>query len=138
MNPAEIIAALGMRPHPEGGWYVETFRDAPNGGRGHSTAIYFLLESGQSSAWHRVKDAAEVWHFYAGAALLVSMCADGGKVSEHRLGTDILAGERPQLLVPAGWWQTARSTGDWTLVGCTVAPGFDFAQFEMAEPGWKP
>jgi predicted cupin superfamily sugar epimerase len=138
MTAAEIIAALGMRPHPEGGWYVETFRDAPKGGRGHSTAIYFLLEHGQVSAWHRVKDAAEVWHFYAGAALLVSMCAEEGKVSEHRLGTDILAGERPQLLVPAGWWQKARSAGDWTLVGCTVAPGFDFAQFEMAEPGWKP
>ena len=110
MTPAEIIAALGMRPHPEGGWYVETFRDAPHGGRGYSTAIYFLLERGQVSAWHRVKDAAEVWHFYAGAALLLSMCAEGGKSSEHRLGPDILAGERPQLLVPAGWWQTARST----------------------------
>lgn len=138
MTSAEIIAALGMRPHPEGGWYVETFRDAPSGGRGHSTAIYFLLERGQASAWHRVNDAAEVWHFYAGAAILISMCADGGEATEHRLGTDILAGERPQLLVPAGWWQTARSTGDWTLVGCTVAPGFDFAQFEMAEPGWEP
>jgi predicted cupin superfamily sugar epimerase len=138
MTPAEIIASLGMRPHPEGGWYVETFRDAPHGGRGHSTAIYFLLERGQVSAWHRVKDAAEVWHFYAGAALILSMYPEGGSVSEHRLGPDIPAGERPQLLVPAGWWQTARSTGDWTLVGCTVAPGFDFAQFEMAEPGWKP
>ncbi|KRA00324.1 cupin [Mesorhizobium sp. Root157] len=138
MTPAEIIAALGMRPHPEGGWYVETFRDAPYGGRGRSTAIYFLLERGQVSAWHRVKDAAEVWHFYAGASLILSMCADESKVSEHRLGPDILAGERPQLLVPAGWWQTARSAGDWTLVGCTVAPGFDFAQFEMAEPGREP
>jgi predicted cupin superfamily sugar epimerase len=138
MTPAEIITSLGMRPHPEGGWYVETFRDAPHGGRGHSTAIYFLLERDKVSAWHRVKDAAELWHFYAGAALLLSMCADGGKVSEHRLGPGILAGERPQLLVPAGWWQTARSTGDWTLVGCTVAPGFDFGQFEMAEPGWAP
>lgn len=138
MDPSAIIATLGLKPHLEGGWYAETFRDAADGGRGHSTAIYFLLEKGQASAWHRVKDAAEVWHFHAGAPLLLSLHQAGGAVSEHILGSAIPKGERPQLVVPAGWWQTARSLGDWTLVGCTVAPGFDFAQFELAEPGWEP
>ena len=131
MTPAEIVTTLGMQPHPEGGWYVETFRDAPDGGRGHSTAIYFLLERGQVSAWHRVRDAAEVWHFYDGAPLRLSMRQDGGAVIETVLGPDLGAGERPQAVVPANWWQMAESLGDWTLVGCTVAPGFDFAQFEL-------
>lgn len=135
---AEIVARLALKPHPEGGWYAETFRDAPEGGRGHSTAIYFLLERGQVSMWHRVRDAAEVWHFYAGAALALSTYRDGGNIAEHLLGPDLAAGERPQAVVPAGWWQTARSLGDWTLVGCTVAPGFDFARFELAEQGWQP
>lgn len=135
---ADIIAKLGLKPHPEGGWYAETFRDAPEGGRGHSTAIYFLLERGQVSHWHRVRDAAEVWHFYAGASLLLSLAEEGGSVSEMMLGPDLAAGERPQGIVPANWWQAAKSLGDWTLVGCTVAPGFDFAQFELAEPGWEP
>lgn len=139
MSAAEIIAALGMKRHPEGGWYAETFRDSAGGGeRGHSTAIYFLLERGDVSAWHRVKDAAEVWHFYAGAPIELAVHREGDGVSSCRLGPDILAGERPQHVVPAGWWQTAKSLGDWTLVGCTVAPGFDFAQFELAEPGWEP
>lgn len=138
MSAVEIIAALGMKPHPEGGWYVETFRDAPKGGRGHSTAIYFLLEHGQMSAWHRVKNAAEVWHFYAGAPLMLSVCADGKDVRSDRLGIDIAAGERPQAVVPANHWQSAESLGDWTLVGCTVAPGFDFAQFELSPAGWRP
>lgn len=144
MTAGGIIAALGMARHPEGGWYVETFRDnAPGhgkeaGGRGHSTAIYFLLERGDVSAWHRVKDAAEVWHFHAGAPLELRLCEEGGSVETASLGIDLAAGERPQIVVPAGWWQTARSMGDWTLVGCTVAPGFDFAQFELAESGWQP
>ncbi|MBZ9989489.1 cupin domain-containing protein [Mesorhizobium sp. BH1-1-5] len=138
-SAAEIIATLGLRPHPEGGWYAETFRDAAGGPRGHSTAIYFLLEQGQLSAWHRVKDAAEVWHFYAGAPLALSMHGEGaGAVIEQVLGAALAAGERPQIVVPAGWWQSARSLGEWTLVGCTVAPGFDFAAFELAEPGWQP
>lgn len=138
-SAAEIIATLGLRPHPEGGWYAETFRDAAGGPRGHSTAIYFLLEQGQLSAWHRVKDAAEVWHFYAGAPLALSMHGEGsGAVIEQVLGVTLAAGERPQIVVPAGWWQSARSLGEWTLVGCTVAPGFDFAAFELAEPGWQP
>jgi predicted cupin superfamily sugar epimerase len=138
MTPAAIVAALGMKPHPEGGWYVETFRDAPAGGRGHSTAIYFLLERGQVSAWHRVKDAAEVWHFHAGAPLALSIHEEGGPVTLHTLGPDLTAGERPQAVVPANWWQMATSLGDWTLVGCTVAPGFEFAGFEMAPKGWAP
>lgn len=138
MTPAAIVATLGMKPHPEGGWYVETFRDAPQGGRGHSTAIYFLLERGQVSAWHRVKDASEIWHHHAGAAIELSMYREGGDVSRHMLGIDLAAGERPQIVVPAGWWQTARSLGDWTLVGCTVAPGFDFSVFELAAPDWRP
>lgn len=133
MTADEVIALLGLEPHPEGGWYRQTFRDvAPPEGRGASTAIYFLLEAGQESRWHRV-DAAEVWHHYAGAPLKLTIGRAG-----HRLGPDLAAGERPQAVVPAGVWQTARSLGDWTLVGCTVAPGFEFAGFEMAPAGWAP
>ena len=138
MTAAEIIAALQMARHPEGGWYAETYRDNSNGGRGHSTAIYFLLERGDVSAWHRVKDAAEVWHFYAGAPLELRMTDEAEGTASLVLGVDLGAGQRPQAVVPANWWQTARSLGDWTLVGCTVAPGFDFQQFELAEPGWEP
>jgi predicted cupin superfamily sugar epimerase len=138
LDAATIIATLGMQRHPEGGWYAETFRDNPQGGRGHSTAIYFLLEAGDVSAWHRVIDAAEAWHFYAGAPLALSVYAEGGRVVEMILGPDLAKGERPQHVVPANCWQTARSLGDWTLVGCTVAPGFDFSSFELAPPGWEP
>ncbi|RST86196.1 cupin domain-containing protein [Aquibium carbonis] len=127
-----------MRPHPEGGWYVETFRDAGGGRRGHSTAIYFLLERGQVSHWHRVKDAVEIWHHHAGAPLELSLSADARAVERRTLGPDILSGQRPQGIVPANVWQSARSLGDWTLVGCTVAPGFAFCAFELAAPGWQP
>ena len=137
-SSAEIIATLGLKPHPEGGWYAETFRDGAGGPRGHSTAIYFLLEQHQVSAWHRVKDATEVWHFHAGAPLALAMWEDGSAIVEQVLGSDLAVGERPQIVVPAGCWQSARSLGEWTLVGCTVAPGFDFATFELAEPGWQP
>lgn len=135
MTAAEIIALLGLEPHPEGGWYRQTFRDANEDGAGRaaSTAIYFVLEAGQESRWHRVVDAAEVWHFHAGAPLLLTVGPE-----EHRLGVDLAAGERPQAVVPANVWQKARSLGDWTLVSCTVAPGFDFASFEMAPIGWEP
>lgn len=126
-----IIAALGLEPHPEGGWYAETFRDPKGGARGHSTAIYFLLKAGEESAWHRVRDAAEVWHHYAGAPLRLQVSKDLEEITTLMLGTDLGAGERPQHVVPAGQWQRAKSLGDWTLVGCTVAPGFDFAAFEM-------
>jgi uncharacterized protein len=138
LDPAAIIATLGMQRHPEGGWYAETFRDSPEGGRGHSTAIYFLLEAGDRSAWHRLRDAAELWHFYAGAPLELRLFTEGDGVTRFTLGPDLASGERPQCVVPANYWQTATSLGAWTLVGCTVAPGFDFASFELAEPGWEP
>jgi hypothetical protein len=135
---AEVIEALGLTRHPEGGWYIETFRDKAGGPRGHSTAIYYLLERGDRSHWHRVSDAVEIWHYHAGAPLELSIAEDGKAAETLRLGPDIRDGERPQGVVPANWWQSATSLGDWTLVGCTVAPGFDFAAFEMAAPGWQP
>ena len=138
MTADEIVKMLGMQRHPEGGWYVETLRDAEGGVRGHSTAIYYLLEAGDRSHWHRVRDAVEVWHFYAGSPLQLSIAEDGEAVIHITLGTDLAKGERPQAIVPADVWQAAQSTGDYTLVGCTVAPGFDFASFEMAPPGWEP
>ena len=138
MTPAEIIATLGMQRHPEGGWYAETFRDAAGGPRGHSTAIYYLLERGDRSHWHRVHDAAEVWHYYAGGPIRLSLSKDGLAMETHDLGPDLAAGERPQVIVPAGWWQSAEPVGAWTLAGCTVAPGFAFESFEMAPPGWAP
>jgi predicted cupin superfamily sugar epimerase len=135
---AEIIARLDLRPHPEGGHYRETFRDpaVDTGGRAASTAIYFLLARGERSHWHRI-DAVEVWHYYAGHALALHIADDAGRHA-LRLGPDLAAGEVPQAIVPAQAWQAAESTGDWTLVGCTVAPGFDFATFELAPKGWKP
>jgi uncharacterized protein len=138
MTAAEIVALLGLEPHPEGGWYRQTFADAPAaGGRAHSTAIYYLLEGGPAGRWHRV-DSAEVWHWYAGAPLTLTMSADGQTSTEATLGPDLTAGERPQIVIPPGDWQSARSLGKWTLVGCTVAPGFEFAHFEMAPQGWAP
>lgn len=138
MTAAEVVASLGLKPHPEGGWYAETFRDGGDG-RAASTAIYYLLERGQSSAWHRVKDAAEVWHHYAGAPLKLSLAPfEGGGPQELVLGSDLAAGQRPQAVCPAGCWQSAVSLGDWSLMGCTVAPGFDFASFELAPEGWAP
>ena len=138
-SAAEIIRLLDLKPHPEGGFYRETFRDPARSesGRAASTAIYFLLEAGQVSHWHRV-DAAEIWHFYAGAPLAISVSRTGEDLSRHVLGPDLLEGERPQFVAPAHWWQSAESLGPWTLVGCTVAPGFEFAHFELAPPGWAP
>jgi uncharacterized protein len=129
---------LGLAPHPEGGHYRETFRDAATDGSGRaaSTAIYFLLAAGEVSRWHRV-DAAEGWHWHAGASLVL-MIAEAGRRREVRLGTDLVGGERPQAMVPAGAWQQAASLGAWTLVGCTVAPGFEFAGFELAPLGFEP
>jgi predicted cupin superfamily sugar epimerase len=134
----DIIARLDLTPHPEGGHYRETFRDprSDDSGRSHSTAIYFLLARGERSHWHRI-DAVEVWHYYAGHALTLQIADDDGSRSV-RLGPDLAAGEVPQAVVPAHAWQAAESTGDWTLVGCTVAPGFDFATFELAPKGWEP
>ncbi|WP_157018754.1 cupin domain-containing protein [Mesorhizobium xinjiangense] len=138
MDARDIIAALGMQRHPEGGWYTETFRDPAGGERGHSTAIYFLLEAGDVSAWHRVRDAVEVWHYHAGAPLELAISEDGVQQRDLVLGPDLAAGARPQIVVPANAWQSARSLGDWSLVGCTVAPGFVFSSFEMAPPDWRP
>ena len=138
MNAEDIIQTLGMQPHPEGGWYVETFRDENGGERGHSTAIYYLLKTGERSHWHRVVDAAEGWHFHAGSPLKLRLAIDGGPVREVILGLDLAGGERPQAVVEANEWQSAETLGTFTLVGCTVAPGFQFEKFEMAPPGWQP
>jgi predicted cupin superfamily sugar epimerase len=140
MTASEIVALLQLAPHPEGGWFRETFRDAPGAdGRAASTAIYYLLAAGQTSHWHRVTDAAEAWHFHAGAPLALSLAPyPRGAATTVLLGADLAAGQRPQAIVPAGDWQGARSLGDWSLVGCTVAPGFQFSSFEMAPPGWTP
>lgn len=132
-----IIATLGLTPHPEGGCYIQTFRDTDGGSRGHSTAIYYLLKRGERSHWHRVRDAAELWHYHAGAPLRLSL-HDGTTGTTIMLGMNLRAGERPQGVVPANVWQSAETTGDFTLVGCTVAPGFDFAVFEMAPPDFDP
>ena len=138
MTADEVIRLLGLRPHPEGGHFHETFRDARtiDGKRAASTAIYYLLKRGERSHWHRV-DAAEIWHYYNGASLMLRIAEDGTP-AEHVLGMDLANGARPQIVVPAGAWQSAESLGDWTLVGCTVAPGFEFAGFEMAPKGWTP
>src|ERR1700744_3981943 len=138
LSAADIIARLELRPHPEGGYYRETFRDkrVDVQGRAASTSIYFLLARGDRSHWHRI-DAVEVWHFYAGSALTLQIAHDGGAPHTVRLGADRASGERPQAIVPPFAWQSAETTGDWTLVGCTVAPGFEFAGFEMAPQGWE-
>jgi predicted cupin superfamily sugar epimerase len=139
LSARQVAELLELSPHPEGGWYRETFRDPRTGpdGRPVSTLIYFLLGTGEVSEWHRV-DAAEVWHWYAGAPLVITVSPNGHDAQAHRLGPNLPAGERPQFVVPAHWWQTATSLGAWTLVGCTVAPGFTFDGFEMAPPGWRP
>lgn len=139
LDAAAVIAALGLQPHPEGGWYAETWRDAPaDGSRGVGTAIYFLLEADQVSHWHRV-DAVEIWHHHAGGPLDLRVAVDdAGPVETTRLGPDLAAGQRPQGLVPAGAWQAARPVDGPVLVGCTVAPAFGFAGFELAPPEWEP
>ncbi|MDB5507184.1 MAG: cupin [Devosia sp.] len=137
MSAEEIIALLGLEPHPEGGWYRQTFADTETTtGRAHSTAIYYLLKAGEQSAWHRV-DAIEIWHWHAGAPLELRL-SNGHGTETLILGNDFIAGQRPQGIVPRHGWQSARSLGNWTLVGCTVAPGFEFAGFELAAPGWEP
>lgn len=135
----EVVRLLGLAPHPEGGHYRETFRDTATDadGRPASTAILFLLAGDEVSDWHRV-DAAEVWHFHAGAPLVVTLSPNGHDAAAHYLGPDIRAGQSPQIVVPAHCWQTAASLGAWTLVGCTVAPGFRFEGFELAPPHWRP
>jgi len=138
LTAAEIIALLRLRPHPEGGHFRETFRDSrtTENGRAVSTAIYYLLARGERARWHRV-DAAEVWHWYAGAPLVVTI-ADAQRAKTLRLGGNLGGGEQPQAVVLAGSWQEAETLGDWTLAGCTVAPGFEFSGFELAPAGWSP
>jgi predicted cupin superfamily sugar epimerase len=139
---ADLIRLLDLEPHPEGGHFRETFRDAPapqvpENGRAASTAIYFLLARGERSHWHRV-DAVEVWHWYAGAPLALEISPSAGRIERVTLGSDLGAGERPQAIVPAQAWQAAQSLGAWTLCGCTVAPGFEFSGFELAAKDWSP
>jgi predicted cupin superfamily sugar epimerase len=134
-----VIAALGLEPHPEGGHFAETYRHRPeDGGRGAMTAIYYLLRAGEHSRWHRVRDADELWHHYAGAPLELRLSPDGRHCETLRLGPDLGRGERPQVVVAAGCWQAARPLGEWTLAGCTVGPAFEFAGFELAPHGWQP
>ncbi len=138
LSAREVIAQLDLQPHPEGGHYRETWRDEPaDGGRGAGTAIYYLLEAGEVSAWHRV-DAAEIWHWYAGAPLVLTISPNGHDAEASHLGPNLAQGQRPQLIVPKHAWQTAESLGAWTLVGCTVSPAFVFEHFEMAPPDWRP
>lgn len=137
-DAAAVVGALGLIPHPEGGHYREVWRDdPPDGGRGAGSSIHFLLAAGEESAWHRI-DATEIWSFHAGASLELAISTDGRTTTRHRLGPDPGAGERPQVVVPAGAWQCARSLGPWTLVGCVVIPAFTFEGFELAPPGWTP
>jgi uncharacterized protein len=137
-SAADIIARLDLKPHPEGGHYRETFRDSScdADGRSRSSAIYFLLASNERSHWHRI-DAVEIWHYHAGDTLILQIADDNG-ARQITLGPDIAAGQVPQAIVPANAWQAAKSVGNWTLVGCTVAPGFDFARFELAPKDWEP
>ena len=139
LSASDVIRLLGLKPHPEGGHFREMFRDLRQveGGRTASTAIYFLLARGERSHWHRV-DAVEIWHWYAGGPLELEIAQSEGRTERLRLGTDLASGERPQGIVPADAWQAAQSLGDWTLCGCTVAPGFEFKAFELAPPGWAP
>lgn len=133
----KIIRRLGLAPHPEGGHYRQTWAaPAPEGTRPTGTCIYFLLQAGERSHWHRV-DAAEIWLFHAGAPLVLSVAPEAaGPRRDLVLGPDVLAGHAPQLIVPEHHWQAARSTGDYTLVSCTVSPGFRFEGFELAPPGF--
>ncbi|MGR3712213.1 MAG: cupin domain-containing protein [Shimia sp.] len=135
MRADDIIAHLDLAPHPEGGHYRQTWiADSAGGTRPAGTAIYFLLKGDERSHWHRV-DAAEIWHFYAGAPLVLSLSdTETGPAKDHILGPDLASGALPQLIVPTHHWQSARSTGDWTLVGCTVSPAFQFEGFELAAP----
>lgn len=139
MDADTLIATLGLRPHPEGGHYRETYRAAPKPGetRGATTAIFFLLRQGERSHWHRV-DAVEIWHWYAGAPLALEIAEPGVPRRTTALGADFRAGQMPQGVVPAHAWQAAWSLGGWTLVGCTVSPAFEFSGFELAPPGWEP
>ncbi|MEH6360967.1 MAG: cupin domain-containing protein [Amylibacter sp.] len=135
MNPQRIIKSLNLQPHPEGGWYAETWRDDSKP-RAMGTSIYFLLEAHQTSDWHRV-DAVEIWHWYAGSPMELHIHTDG-TTHVHILGPDITANQRPQRIVPKDAWQKSIPQDGWVLVGCTVSPGFEFDGFELAKKGWSP
>ena len=139
LSAEDVIRLLDLAPHPEGGWYRETFRDTrlDQNGRAASTAIYFLLKAGEQSHWHSV-DAVETWLYHAGAPLALSISIDGSSNLTHRLGAALAHGEQPQIVVPAAAWQSALSLGEWSLVSCVVAPGFEFSGFRLAAPGWQP
>lgn len=136
MQAAEIIKELDLRPHPEGGWFRQTWVGPEVNGRASGTAILFLVQAGERSHWHRV-DADEIWLFHAGAPLALFLAeTDAGPARRHSLGPQVLNGHSPQIVVPAGHWQAAQSDGDFTLVSCTVSPGFRFSGFELAAPGF--
>ena len=142
LEAKEVIELLGLEPHPEGGAFKETYRDSHTmqsfaGERSYSSAIYYLLKAGEQSHWHRL-DADEIWHYYAGAPLELSISEDGVDNEKYLLGVDLKAGQRPQFCVPAEAWQSAKTLGDWTLVGCTEAPGFHYDSFELAGENWTP
>jgi predicted cupin superfamily sugar epimerase len=138
VTAAEIVRLLDLKPHPEGGYYRETWRaESEDRGRASGTAIYYLLEAGEISRWHRV-DAAEIWHWYGGGPLRLTMSADGSEKTSVVLGSRLERGERPQIIVPRLHWQTAEPLGAWTLAGCTVSPGFTFEGFELAPAGFLP
>ena len=137
MTADDVIHLLDLKPHSEGGFFRETFRDSAEvNGRSRSTAIYYLLRAGEISCWHRI-DAVEIWHWYAGDALELKS-GEGADFERTVLGSDLSGGHVPQHTVPARFWQSARSLGAYTLVGCTVAPGFEYSGFELAPPGWEP
>jgi hypothetical protein len=139
MTPERIIKELGLKPHPEGGCYAEVYRstDTVRGSRSACTAIYYLLQAGEVSHWHRI-DADEVWHHYAGAPLILTISEDGSETHDLILGKSFERGERAIAVAPRNTWQSARTLGDWTLIGCTVSPGFEFSGFEMAAAEWTP
>lgn len=138
MTADDVIEALKLEPHPEGGYYREIYRDPSiEGARGDVTSIYFLLKAGKISRWHRV-DATEIWNYHAGAPLRLSIADGEGAKEDILLGPDLASNQQPQGIVPPDWWQQAESLGNWTLVGCQVAPAFEFDGFEMAPEGWAP
>jgi uncharacterized protein len=138
LSATDVVKLLDMQLHPEGGHYIETFRDGDNDNRGACSSIYYLLAAGEVSAWHRVIDTAEIWHWYGGAPLALSTAAPEGPSHTIELGNDLGAGQRPQAAIPANHWQMAISRGAWTLVGCTVSPAFEFKYWELAPEGWAP
>ena len=138
LSAKQVIERLGLQPHPEGGFFRETYRHVdPDGERGLGTAIYFLLTADSFSHWHRI-DALEIWHWYCGSTITLTISETGEDAVAHQLGSDIMKGERPQVIVPPGAWQSAETLGDWSLVGCTVNPAFSFDGFELAPPEWRP